>query len=111
MSSKAPMEVQALYDVMHKVRPGSRLKVVFDEIITHDMHRLQALINLLGVCAPDGNAAEIENNRRPDMEAAAESQRWNGSRTFFIRVRDGFERYGELHNAISTGLIARMSKV
>lgn len=110
MSKKRPMEVQALYNLTRRVGPGSRLKIEFTPIIRENPHRGPALAALLRECAPEGQTAVVENNRRSELEAAAEAGVFKGPRTFFFKVAKSFDRYGPLHNAISCGLISRMQK-
>ena len=109
MSKKEPMGIQELFNLTHRVKSGSRLKIEF--FGTLDGGRGPgALAEFLSECAPEGTKAVIENSRRPALEAALKTGRIQGSRTFFVTINEEFDRYGALHGILADGLVARMWK-
>ena len=112
MGAKKPMQLQALYDLSHRVVAGSRLKIEFVQTFDENPRLAQAetLARFLRECAPESATAVIERDRRPELEAAAEAHFFKSSRTFFIKFLKDRERYDILHKLIASGLISRMQK-
>ncbi len=100
---------EEMRSVIHGLRPGDRLRVVFHD---RPVPGLAAYLNhIFLMLRPTVNALFVERDGFNDLKAASVNDKWNGCRAFVFVILGAFNADEFIRRTVSVDLLEKVEKV